>query len=119
VRLSWRGWMVDDDRAQRLVLGPLSAAGVGAIVRAQLGEDADESFCAACWELTGGNPLLVRELLAAAREEGLSARVGSVPALQLVAPARSGPRCWLGWGGWVRTRWRWRARSRCLARAPK
>ncbi len=82
--------LVGDDRVQRIVLGPLSATAVGAIVRAQLDEEAEEAFCAACWELTGGNPLFVRELLAAARAEGLLARRGSVPALARVAPAAVG-----------------------------
>jgi DNA-binding CsgD family transcriptional regulator len=82
--------LVGDDRVQRIALGALSAAAVGAIVRAQLDEDADEPFCAACSELTRGNPLFVRELLAAARGEGLSARGGSVTRLQLIAPAAVG-----------------------------
>ena len=66
--------LIGDRAVQRIVLGSLSATAVGAIVRAQLDEDADETFCAACNELTGGNPLLVRELLAAARDDGLLAR---------------------------------------------
>ncbi|MGZ6669549.1 MAG: LuxR C-terminal-related transcriptional regulator [Solirubrobacteraceae bacterium] len=60
------------------------------MVRGQLDERATESFCAAVSELSGGNPLFVRELLAAARQEGLAARDGSVPALELVAPAAVG-----------------------------
>ena len=76
---------------QRIPLAPLSTAGVEAIVRAQLDEGADERFCAACWELSGGNPLLLRELLAAARGEGLPAQVASLSALQLIAPAAVGP----------------------------
>ena len=82
--------LVGDSGVDRIVLGPLTAAGVGAIVRAQLDVEAEEAFCTACWELTGGNPLFVRELLAAARGEGLPARGGSVPALQRVAPAAVG-----------------------------
>ena len=83
--------LAGDNRVQRIPLGPLSAPGVAAIVRAQLDEDADEPFCTACWELSGGNPLLLRELLAAARGERLPARVASVSALQLIAPAAVGP----------------------------
>ena len=82
--------LVGDSGVDRIALGPLSAAAVGAIVRAQLDEEPEEAFCAACWELTGGNPLFVRELLAAARAEGLLARGGSVPALARVAPAAVG-----------------------------
>ncbi len=82
--------LVGDGGARRIVLSPLSAAAVGAIVRTQLDADADEPFCAACWELTGGNPLFVRELLAAASEERLPARGESVPSLERVAPAAIG-----------------------------
>src|SRR5450755_4080957 len=82
--------VVSDRGVERITLGPLSAAAVGAILRAQLDEGADEPFCAACNELTGGNPLLLRELLAGAREEGLAARAEHVPALHLIAPAAVG-----------------------------
>ena len=82
--------LVDDRGVQRLVLGPLSAAAVEVIVREQLDEDADEPFCVAVSELSGGNPLLVRELLMAALAEGLSARGDSVRALELIAPAAVG-----------------------------
>ena len=78
------------DGVQRIQLAPLSAAGVGAIVRARLDQDADDDFCAACHELTGGNPLFVRELLAAAGSESLPARAASAPALALIAPAAIG-----------------------------
>jgi DNA-binding CsgD family transcriptional regulator len=82
--------LVRDRGAQRLVLGPLSAAAVGELVRGWLDEGADESFCAAVSELSGGNPLFVRELLAAAREQGLPASRESVAALELIAPAAVG-----------------------------
>jgi len=82
--------LVGDRGAQRLVLGPLSAAAVGEIVRARLDEGAEESFCAAVSELSAGNPLFVRELLAAAREQGLPASRESVAALELIAPAAVG-----------------------------
>jgi DNA-binding CsgD family transcriptional regulator len=83
--------LVEDPAVERLMLGPLSAAAVGALVRAQFDDEADESFCLACWELTGGNPLFLRELVAGAREEGLSARKkDGVPALERVAPAAVG-----------------------------
>jgi DNA-binding CsgD family transcriptional regulator len=82
--------LVGDRDVEQVALGPLSPSAVGAIVRAQLDEEADEPFCAACNELTGGNPLLVRELLAAAREEGLAARGESVPGLRSIGPAAVG-----------------------------
>jgi DNA-binding CsgD family transcriptional regulator len=82
--------LVGDGGARRMRLGPLSSAAVGEIVRAQFDESADESFCAAVSGLSGGNPLFVHELLAAARQQGLAARDGSVSALELAAPAAVG-----------------------------
>ena len=51
--------------------GALSATGVGRLVRARLGEQAQDGFVAACFDVTAGNPLLVEELL------GDLARAGS------------------------------------------
>ena len=82
--------LVSGDGVQRIGLAPLSARAVGAIVRAQLDEKADERFCGACHELTGGNPMLLRELLADAREQGLAAHGDTVPALHRIAPAAVG-----------------------------
>jgi hypothetical protein len=82
--------LVGDVAARRLVLGPLSATAVGEMVRGQLDAGAEDSFCAAVRELSGGNPLFVRELLAAARQEGLAARDASVTTLERIAPAAVG-----------------------------
>ena len=49
--------------------GPLTAGGVGSLVRARLGEHADEAFVVACHRTTGGNPLLLRQLLRALEAE--------------------------------------------------
>lgn len=43
---------------------PLSADAVRALVRERLGE-ADDAFCSACHEATGGNPLFLRQLITA------------------------------------------------------
>lgn len=79
--------MVGGGGVQRFALGPLSQAAIGAIVRSQLDSMADEPFCNACGELSGGNPLFVRELLAAARTERVPARIAGIPALRSIAPA--------------------------------
>jgi DNA-binding CsgD family transcriptional regulator len=52
-----------DPTARAVRPGPLSAVAVAELVRARLGEDAHERFCAACARVTGGNPLLLRQLL--------------------------------------------------------
>jgi tetratricopeptide (TPR) repeat protein len=82
--------VVSDGGIERIMLGPLSAAAVGVIVRRQLDAEADETFCVACHDLTGGNPLLLRELLAAAHEQGLAARGENVAALRRIAPSAVG-----------------------------
>ncbi|MBV8998706.1 MAG: AAA family ATPase [Solirubrobacterales bacterium] len=82
--------LVGDGEVHQLVLGTLSAAAVGEIVRGLLDEGAQESFCEAVSGLSGGNPLFVHELLAAVREQSLPARGSSVPALELIAPAAVG-----------------------------
>jgi len=57
--------------ARLLHPGALSATGIGRLVRARLGEQAQDGFVAACFDVTAGNPLLVEELL------GDLARAGS------------------------------------------
>ena len=41
------------------------------MVRDRLGPDAERPFCAACHRATGGNPLLLRELLKAMQAENI------------------------------------------------
>jgi DNA-binding SARP family transcriptional activator len=51
--------------------GPLSEASTGSLVRSRLGEHAAPSFVAACHRTTGGNPLLLRQLLRALEADGV------------------------------------------------
>ena len=78
------------DTAHRLSLSPLSQASAGTLVRRELGRNASPEFCTACWELTGGNPLFVRELLAAARNQRLTGSQESVEALRILASSALG-----------------------------
>jgi len=67
---------------------PLSIEGVGAL----LGPEAAPAFVAACREATGGNPLLLRELLGMLAGEGVAptaANVGAVGAMGPSAVSRS------------------------------
>jgi DNA-binding CsgD family transcriptional regulator len=50
---------------------PLSATGVTELVRKRLGESPEEAFVAACRRTTGGNPLLLRQLLRALESDGI------------------------------------------------
>jgi DNA-binding NarL/FixJ family response regulator len=65
------GEIAHDPMTVALRPGPLSQAGVRECVLAQLGEDADEGFSRACHESTGGNPLLLRQLLRALDGDGV------------------------------------------------
>src|SRR5262249_41144217 len=55
--------IADDPASVAIRLSALSEAGAVAVVRARLGPDAELPFCAACHHATGGNPLLLGELL--------------------------------------------------------
>ncbi|MGZ5342092.1 MAG: helix-turn-helix transcriptional regulator [Solirubrobacterales bacterium] len=65
---------------------PLTAAAVAAIVRERLGEGAADAFCAACHETTGGNPLLLEELLRALASERISPGAESVKVVNDLGP---------------------------------
>ncbi len=51
--------------ARRLTLSPLGEEAVSMLARAALDPQLDASVCRRLWQTTGGNPFLVRELLAA------------------------------------------------------
>jgi DNA-binding CsgD family transcriptional regulator len=80
----------DDPAVHRMGLSALSMASVAALVRAELGPAASAEFCSACWELAGGNPLYIRELLAAACAEGLAGAEDDVTALRALASSAVG-----------------------------
>ncbi|WP_307855788.1 ATP-binding protein [Kibdelosporangium banguiense] len=60
----------------RMTLPALSVDAVARWVRAELGHDADSTFCAACAMAGEGNPLLVRELLRTLREHRVEPTAG-------------------------------------------
>ena len=71
-----------------LTLGPLSEDAVRQIVQERLSSSADDPFCRACAQASGGNPFLLSEAitaLAAERVPPVAAEAGRVAAL---APAR-------------------------------
>ncbi len=66
---------------------PLSSTAVAELVRAGLGEEADDEVCAECARTTSGNPLLARQLIAAlAERERLDA--GAIAAIGPPSVAR-------------------------------
>ena len=57
--------LASEPHAQLLMPGPLTARAVAAVVRERLGEGVEPAFADACHASTGGNPLLLNELLKA------------------------------------------------------
>jgi predicted ATPase len=83
--------IVSDPLATIVRPAPLSTEAVARLLREGLSPHADDAFCAACREATGGNPLLLRELVHAIVAEGLAPTVANVPRLRELG-ARAGSR---------------------------
>ncbi len=64
----------------------LSAPSVSELVQQELGADAEEAFSLACHHATGGNPLLLRELLRTLAGEDVAPVAASVPVVDRLAP---------------------------------
>jgi DNA-binding CsgD family transcriptional regulator len=60
-------------RARVLAPAPLTPGAVRELIRAGYDPDASEAFCAACGRVSGGNPFLLSELLAALRADAIAA----------------------------------------------
>src|SRR4051794_7861315 len=71
--------------------GALSTAATAALVRDRLGEDADSAFCAACHVATGGNPLLLGELIKTLHAEGIRPDAAHAAVIREIGP-RAVPR---------------------------
>ncbi|MFC5633402.1 ATP-binding protein [Streptomyces bullii] len=72
-------------------LAPLSAAGVAEIVRAHVGEEAEDAFCEECWTVTGGSPYEAVELAIGLRERNLKGTRADLPVMRDLAAAAKGP----------------------------
>ncbi|HSC74325.1 MAG TPA: AAA family ATPase [Gaiellaceae bacterium] len=64
----------------------LSAPSVADLVQQELGADAEDAFCLACHHATGGNPLLLLELLRTLTGEDVPPVAASVPVVERLAP---------------------------------
>jgi DNA-binding CsgD family transcriptional regulator len=60
----------------------LSTMAASRLVRENLSPDADDAFCTACSDQTGGNPLLLRELVRTIAAEGLAPTAANVGRLR-------------------------------------
>jgi predicted ATPase len=75
-----------DPQARMLRPAPLSAGASAQLVRTVLSRRAEDAFCLACHTATGGNPLLLRELIEAVAAEGLEATSAGVARLHEIGP---------------------------------
>jgi DNA-binding CsgD family transcriptional regulator len=75
-----------DPLAESLRPSPLGGRGTAALIAARLGEPPDEAFLRACREATGGNPLLLTELLRSVAVEGLRPDAAHVAAVAELGP---------------------------------
>jgi DNA-binding CsgD family transcriptional regulator len=73
-------------RVRVLRPAPLSDTAVGALLEEELGFAVDGEFIAACMEVTGGNPFLVRELLAGLATEGLDRATATAARVRSLTP---------------------------------
>jgi DNA-binding CsgD family transcriptional regulator len=78
--------VVSDPSAVYVRPPPLTEAAVAVLVRDTLSPDADARFCAACYAATGGNPLLVRELLAALASRGVPPTADQAGSVREIGP---------------------------------
>jgi DNA-binding CsgD family transcriptional regulator len=67
--------------------GALSRNAVVRLVNARFGEGSAEAFASACFETTGGNPLLVTELLGALEREGATGVVADLEHVRRAVPS--------------------------------
>ncbi|PAZ15567.1 hypothetical protein CLM62_12245 [Streptomyces sp. SA15] len=73
------------------LLSPLGEAGVARIIRDQVGEEAEDEFCAECWEVTGGSPFEAVELAIRLRERQVKGTQDELPVMRELAAAVKGP----------------------------
>ena len=76
-----------DPAAQVLHLAPLGGASVADLVRAELASEAEDAFCAACHEVSGGNPFMLQELLLELRAEESQGTQAEAARVRELAPA--------------------------------
>ncbi|MFD3451102.1 ATP-binding protein [Streptomyces sp. NPDC058691] len=86
---AFRG-LPDRSGSRPLGLEPLSAAAIGQLVRATVGDHADDAFCRECWAVTAGNPFEAVELTAKVVDRRLNPEESSAHLLRDLAAAAKG-----------------------------
>ncbi|MFF3331754.1 ATP-binding protein [Streptomyces sp. NPDC002888] len=74
-----------------LALEPLSADAVARIVRAEVGEEAEDGFCDECWRATCGSPFETVELAIRLGERHVKGLQHELPVMRGLAAAVKGP----------------------------
>jgi DNA-binding CsgD family transcriptional regulator len=80
------GELANDPLTEMVRPASLSVEATAGVVRARLGADADDSFGAACHAATGGNPLLLGELLKALDAEGVKPTAANLRLVEDIGP---------------------------------
>jgi DNA-binding CsgD family transcriptional regulator len=80
---------IDPQAAGAVVISlrPLSLGASAALVRSVLGHEANQRFCQACHEASGGNPFYLRELINAARADALDPAGAGAQDVERLVPA--------------------------------
>jgi DNA-binding CsgD family transcriptional regulator len=78
--------IAQDPAAVAIRLSALSEEGAVQLVRARMAEDAEHAFCAACHYATGGNPLLLQELVKTMEGENVRPDAAHADAIREVGP---------------------------------
>ena len=81
------GDLLADPAATRIRPRALSGAAVAQVVEAQVGPATDADFCAACHEVSGGNPFMLRELLTELVADGTAGAADEAAHVRDVAPS--------------------------------
>jgi DNA-binding CsgD family transcriptional regulator len=79
-----------DAETQVVTVQPLGAGAVATLIAAGLGSDPEPGFVTACREATGGNPFLVRRLVAALGEQGIEPVEAMCSRVQRLASVTAG-----------------------------
>ncbi len=82
--------IVSDPQTTVVQPAPLSDIATARLVRGATSSIAEDAFAAACREITGGNPLLLRELIGAITFEGVIPIKANVPRLSELASRAGG-----------------------------
>ena len=83
--------LVSDPVARVVQPRPLSETALAGMLGSELGEEVDPGFCGACREATGGNPLLVTELLRALATENVRPRASEIARVRRIGAVAVGP----------------------------